>query len=188
MDAAVHDAGSSARDAEPADAPWVGTPCSVEGRPGTCERVRDCTGDRVPTPGYCPGPAEIQCCTERPDGDAGTPADASGGSCDPGLMPTPNAGLSEAAAAAVVSAHGAALPYDPHGPGDLADPGSDDQPDHSSSWDDKRAEDNRADAASALSFLSSAAALVRQDGHDRAAVTVGDSENGGAVAALDLAG
>ncbi len=64
--------------------PYIGTPCSVAGVSGTCEDVTTCTG--TSTAGYCPGPANIQCCT--------TPIDP-GGSCDPSVMPTPNDGLSE---------------------------------------------------------------------------------------------
>lgn len=74
-----------ARDAGPTDAGVTGTPCEVGGVPGTCEHVDDCTGDRGPTPGRCPGPTEIQCCTPR-----GPTA------CDPAAMPTPNDGLLEA--------------------------------------------------------------------------------------------
>lgn len=79
MDAAVGDAGLE-------DAGFEGTPCSVGGVPGTCLDVADCTGDRMSTPGFCPGPAAIQCCT------------ATGATtCDPADMPTPNDGLVEAA-------------------------------------------------------------------------------------------
>lgn len=58
--------------------------CVVAGVPGQCLHVDDCDGDRVSTPGFCPGPAEIQCCTPRGEG------------CDPSAMPTPNDGLTEA--------------------------------------------------------------------------------------------
>lgn len=59
-------------------------PCSVSGEPGVCVDVAECDG--VSTPGLCPGPAAIQCCTS-----------GEGGSCDPADMPTPNDGLTEAA-------------------------------------------------------------------------------------------
>jgi sulfatase modifying factor 1 len=62
----------------------MGEPCEVGGKPGTCIDVADCTGDYAPTPGYCPGPANIQCCTEL------TP-----GACDENAKPQPNAGLVE---------------------------------------------------------------------------------------------
>jgi hypothetical protein len=38
-----------------------GTPCEVNGLEGTCVRTSDCAG--TSTPGHCPGPAEVQCCT-----------------------------------------------------------------------------------------------------------------------------
>lgn len=63
----------------------AGAPCAVGGVPGVCVDVALCTGDRSPTPGLCPGPAEIQCCA--PTGSA---------TCDESAMPTPNAGLAEA--------------------------------------------------------------------------------------------
>ncbi|MBX3269255.1 MAG: SUMF1/EgtB/PvdO family nonheme iron enzyme [Sandaracinaceae bacterium] len=91
IDASATDAGAfdaSAFDAAAFDASGAdaGTPCAVGGVPGTCEHVDDCTGERMATPGFCPGPAEIQCCTRR---------DAS--MCDPSAMPLPNEGLTEAA-------------------------------------------------------------------------------------------
>jgi len=66
---------------------YVGTPCRVNGVAGTCKRVQDCTGDDVATPGHCPGPAGIQCCTPKPPPSSG---------CDPNARPQPNAGLKEA--------------------------------------------------------------------------------------------
>jgi sulfatase modifying factor 1 len=70
----------------------AGTPCSVMGTPGVCIPVSECGGGRVATPGFCPGPAAIQCCTPRPpDGGAGD----GGWTCDPMAMPQPNAGLVE---------------------------------------------------------------------------------------------
>ncbi|MFK7990664.1 MAG: SUMF1/EgtB/PvdO family nonheme iron enzyme, partial [Sandaracinaceae bacterium] len=65
----------------------VGTPCSAGGVSGSCQYTSECTG--TSTPGLCPGPAEVQCCTARTDAGAGT--------CDPSDMPTPNAGLTEEA-------------------------------------------------------------------------------------------
>jgi formylglycine-generating enzyme len=60
-------------------------PCDVNGTAGVCIDVADCTGDYAPTPGFCPGPANIQCCTPLPAGQ-----------CDENTMPQPNAGLVEA--------------------------------------------------------------------------------------------
>ncbi len=82
-DAAAPDGG------EPTDASVdrdAAVPCSVGGVAGECIDVAFCTGDRAPTPGYCPGPAEIQCCTPR-DAEA----------CDPDAHPMPNGGLVEEA-------------------------------------------------------------------------------------------
>ncbi|HJL01643.1 MAG TPA: SUMF1/EgtB/PvdO family nonheme iron enzyme [Polyangiaceae bacterium LLY-WYZ-15_(1-7)] len=70
--------------------PWTGTPCSVDGVPGVCQPVGTCAG--VATPGFCPGPAEIQCCTPS-DFDAGAPMDAGAFTCDPDARPQPNAAL-----------------------------------------------------------------------------------------------
>ncbi|MEM9073145.1 MAG: SUMF1/EgtB/PvdO family nonheme iron enzyme [Myxococcota bacterium] len=85
-DAGSFDGGARVPDGGPADvgtdAMDEGTPCTVGGVSGTCEPVSTCDG--ISTPGFCPGPAEIQCCT--------TP---SAGACDPAAMPTPNAGLLE---------------------------------------------------------------------------------------------
>ncbi|MEP7125736.1 MAG: SUMF1/EgtB/PvdO family nonheme iron enzyme [Byssovorax sp.] len=60
-------------------------PCDVNGTKGTCLDVADCTGMFEATPGFCPGPANIQCCTPIP-----------AGKCDPLDMPNPNHGLIEA--------------------------------------------------------------------------------------------
>jgi hypothetical protein len=96
MDASSGDAGESldgsGEDAGEADGGWG--PCSVSGVPGTCLDVADCEG--VSTPGFCPGPASIQCCTSPFDAgaaDAAITGDA--GSCDPTAMPSPNEGLVE---------------------------------------------------------------------------------------------
>ena len=71
--------------------PWdggsdAGVPCSVGGTSGLCRPVSECPVGSMSTPGLCPGPADIQCCTV-----------SVGGSCDPSVMPTPNDGLGEAA-------------------------------------------------------------------------------------------
>lgn len=56
--------GGSTADAG-SDAEGTGTPCSVGGNAGTCMDVADCAkiADHTSTPGYCPGPANIECCT-----------------------------------------------------------------------------------------------------------------------------
>jgi len=70
--------------AAPPDAGGWGT-CTVQGTAGICLDVADCDG--VSTPGYCPGPVNIQCCT--PEVEPST--------CDPDVRPVPNEGLGEAA-------------------------------------------------------------------------------------------
>ena len=60
-------------------------PCDVGGVPGTCIDVADCTNGFEATPGYCPGPAEIQCCTPI------------GAKCDPDVVKLPNAGNTDEA-------------------------------------------------------------------------------------------
>jgi hypothetical protein len=62
-----------------------GEPCEVDGKAGVCVDVEICVGDYAPTPGFCPGPANIQCCTES----AHT-------ACDPQIMVQPNADLEQA--------------------------------------------------------------------------------------------
>lgn len=65
-----------------------GEACEANGEAGTCVHVDVCSAAGFTSiPGFCPGPAEIQCCV-----DAETPP----GECDPTAMPTPNADLSEA--------------------------------------------------------------------------------------------
>ncbi|MCC7541683.1 MAG: SUMF1/EgtB/PvdO family nonheme iron enzyme [Deltaproteobacteria bacterium] len=81
-DAGPGDAGSPPTDGGP-----VGVPCMTSDRAGTCLDVADCTGDRMPVPGFCPGPREIQCCVAREATAA----------CDPAVMPAPNVGLVEEA-------------------------------------------------------------------------------------------
>ncbi len=69
-------------------------PCKVGGVSGFCGDVSKCAG--TATPGYCPGPASIQCCT--PKGETGPPpADAgdTGGWCPTDPTSSPNAGLTE---------------------------------------------------------------------------------------------
>jgi hypothetical protein len=57
--------------------------CDVVGVPGYCLDVADCAAmpDHASTAGFCPGAANIQCCT--PFGKA---------LCDPAVVPEPNAG------------------------------------------------------------------------------------------------
>ncbi len=83
-DASPADSGRDASlDVGPVDA---GAPvlCTAKGIPGTCLDVSECIGSRQPTPGLCPGPANIQCCTPR-----------YAMACDPNAVPEPNAGLAE---------------------------------------------------------------------------------------------
>lgn len=58
-------------------------PCDVDGAPGECLDVTLCTDGGVSIPGYCPGPANIQCCIQTAV------------SCDPTLHVEPNDGLTE---------------------------------------------------------------------------------------------
>jgi hypothetical protein len=46
----------------------AGAECSVDGNPGQCMEVSACAAlaDHSSTPGYCPGPADIECCTLTP--------------------------------------------------------------------------------------------------------------------------
>jgi hypothetical protein len=46
-----------------------GNACSVDGNPGECMDVSMCSAmaGHTSTPGYCPGPAKIECCTLRPN-------------------------------------------------------------------------------------------------------------------------
>ncbi len=76
--------------------PWTGTPCSVGAAPGRCMDVTECSG--MSTPGLCPGPSHIQCCTSADAGALDAAFDsADAGICDPEAMPQPNAGLVEEA-------------------------------------------------------------------------------------------
>jgi hypothetical protein len=47
----------------------TGTDCSVDGNPGQCLEVSACAAlaDHDSTPGYCPGPADVECCTLAPN-------------------------------------------------------------------------------------------------------------------------
>ena len=93
-------------DASASDAP---ASCVVDGIPGTCLEVSECTGDLVATPGHCAGGGDVECCTLRSlTRDAGTDApsrdSAVGGdaSTPDGWCPTdpsarPNAALTEEA-------------------------------------------------------------------------------------------
>jgi len=60
-DAAITEAASDAADASNA--------CSVDGNPGECMTVMACASlaDHTSTSGYCPGPADIECCTRTPN-------------------------------------------------------------------------------------------------------------------------
>jgi len=79
------DAGPGVSDAGAPLGPDAGPGCSVMGVAGECRDVADCTGDHVATPGFCPGPASVQCCTPK------------GLACVASDMPQPNLGLTEAA-------------------------------------------------------------------------------------------
>ncbi len=81
-DAGASDAGSP--DAGAADAGAI-VECTANGVPGTCLAVADCVGARQPTPGLCPGPSSLQCCTPR-----------TAVACDWNAHPQPNSGLTEA--------------------------------------------------------------------------------------------
>ncbi len=101
--------GDGARDVPDLDAALA---CAVGGVRGVCLPVTMCTGDRAPTPGFCPGPVDVQCCTtRRADASMDAPTDAradaggdaaadgpptDGGRCDPMAMPLPNRDFTEA--------------------------------------------------------------------------------------------
>jgi formylglycine-generating enzyme len=69
----------------PEDAPTPDSfDCDVEGTLGHCLHVDNCLDGLTSVPGFCPGPAEIQCCVS-----------VSGSSCDPDVRPLPNAGMQE---------------------------------------------------------------------------------------------
>lgn len=83
--APVEDAAAPAPDAAPEPGEDWGA-CAVGGAPGRCVDVAECEPPAVATPGFCPGPAHIQCC-HAPPGE--------GAACDPAARPQPNAGLTE---------------------------------------------------------------------------------------------
>jgi hypothetical protein len=89
------DAQDARTDAIDADAP---PSCLVDGIVGQCIDVTLCTGDRVATPGHCPGAKNIQCCTPRIDADAAVDSAWSGdtaGWCPTDASARPNDGLGE---------------------------------------------------------------------------------------------
>ncbi|MSP26138.1 MAG: hypothetical protein EXR75_13470 [Myxococcales bacterium] len=61
-----------------------GPPCAVGDAVGVCIDVEVCVGDYAPTPGFCEGPANVQCCTAL-----------GAGACHPETVPQPNLGLVE---------------------------------------------------------------------------------------------
>jgi hypothetical protein len=92
-DAAAPDA--TAPDAATPDAPapaWGA--CSVDGLAGVCEDVSSCLAPGVAVAGYCPGPAEIECCLPHapppppPQIDARPRIDAPPGTCPDDMVPT----------------------------------------------------------------------------------------------------
>ena len=62
-----------------------GVPCEVDGTPGECLDTSLCDAGGVSIPGYCPGPANIQCCIHPSV------------TCDPQAVVQPNQGLQEGA-------------------------------------------------------------------------------------------
>lgn len=60
-------------------------PCAVDNTPGVCVDVADCPDGSTSIPGYCPGPANIQCCVK-----------SASSTCDPSEHVEPNDGLAEA--------------------------------------------------------------------------------------------
>jgi hypothetical protein len=62
-----------------------GPACKVNGEAGVCIDVAFCVGPYAHTPGFCKGPANIQCCTKL-----------SAQKCNPKTVVQPNAGLVEA--------------------------------------------------------------------------------------------
>ncbi len=73
-----------------------GTSCFVPslGESGQCMLTTDCAalGNHVSTPGYCPGPNDIECCTAIPGSDAGTTNADSGADTGSQGMGAPDAG------------------------------------------------------------------------------------------------
>ena len=79
---AVDDVGSDGGSETGPDA--GGTPCEVNGVMGECVDVADCLGQNMAVAGFCPGPANIQCCLP-----------ASALSCDESDMRVPEASFVE---------------------------------------------------------------------------------------------
>ena len=65
-------------------------PCVADGERGDCLSVDDCAPPMTSVPGFCPGPAEVQCCVAEADEP---PVQG----CDPDEHPQPNQGLVESA-------------------------------------------------------------------------------------------
>lgn len=110
--------------AEPPPEPAT-TPCSVGGVTGECVAVSTCEG--LSTPGRCPGPAHIQCCTADPCQEDANPNlgafEAPGvGGCPAGSIPVADFCVDQFEAALVeVHADGRETPWSPyHHPGDRA--------------------------------------------------------------------
>ncbi len=61
-------AGGSTEAGTGGGSPDGGAACSVEGTPGQCMEVAACAAmpGYSSTPGYCPGPADVECCTMTP--------------------------------------------------------------------------------------------------------------------------
>lgn len=81
------DADTAIADAAIADTTaGVGQPCSANGQAGTCGWASECQG--TPIPGFCPGPAAVQCCVAKT------------AVCDPKAAPLPNGALTPGAGSA----------------------------------------------------------------------------------------
>lgn len=63
---------------------YIGTACGVSGVAGTCQEVSACGAGHVASPGYCPGPSDIQCCTPV------TPDDPSNSNDDMDMSSSPD--------------------------------------------------------------------------------------------------
>ncbi|AKF05156.1 SUMF1/EgtB/PvdO family nonheme iron enzyme [Sandaracinus amylolyticus] len=86
LDASLDDAGAMSDASLDGASDWGS--CAVSGAPGRCVDVASCEG--TSTPGFCPGPASVQCCTASPPPDGGSTS-----TCDPDARPLPNEGLVE---------------------------------------------------------------------------------------------
>ncbi len=80
------------------DTEFVGTPCVVQGVAGSCLDLSDCGAGHQATPGYCPGPTAIRCCTpvtlqpacsdvDRPLPNPSDPFEAPHPLCPAGMVP-----------------------------------------------------------------------------------------------------